>query len=272
MTANSSSAPLHLSNGRLSFAPDYTGLQTYSSPTISTWEPTSDGTKVELPQIGLWIGEPGLGPANAIGNPQNANQTINPQTGVLVSQFSAEGAFWSVTTVVNPDAPEIAFRVERTPAVSADLDSYSADTPPLPDRLVDANQPSAAAFESATGAPAFGVFLTLPGDEVGSMSVTSPPEKHGLTGSDTYLVDIRDTDHKLDYTAAVTVTGGSVQDLGLSEIAVFANGPVLDVVISFGLDAASAAGNASANTAAVAAVAAAKQAPGLASPHAPGLH
>lgn len=168
---------VELTNGSLTFTPDVTGLQTYTAAEPGNWVVTSGADEIALPQIGLWIGEPGLGPANAIGQIENANQTLTPQTGVLTSNFTADNCLWAVTTVVNPQEPEIAFRVERTSLISPDdeeiasysadtpplpaarhgqrgavkdllLDSYSADTPKLPDRLVDPGQPTAAEYES----------------------------------------------------------------------------------------------------------------------------
>jgi len=338
-TGIASNSPLLLTNGQVTFAPDFTGLQTYSAATPSTWAPVAGGELVELPQIGLWIGEPGLGAANAIGQMANANQTLTSQTGVLSSHFTADGCFWSVTTVINPDEPEIAFRIERNSLHSADdsdsasysadtparrdllLDSYSADTPRLPDQFVDRSQPTAAAYETthtdvhagyapqagglpdvaawvggwsddaatavtaeagaahetlgddgeATGpkVPEFGLFLAMAGDH-GSLTVSHPPGAHGLTGSDTYLVSHRDADHAHEFNAAVTVNTGTVHDLGLNEIAVYAGGSVLDVVVRFA--PADTAVEASANTAAVASAAATNWGRNLAGPHGPGAH
>ena len=204
LSTNNSLSPL--TNGSLTFAPDSTGLQTYSAATPGYWTPTPGGTIVELPQIGLWVGEPGLGPANAIGHIEGATQSVDPD-GAVVSQFSADDCAWEVTSGINPQAAELTFRVERKA---------------LPDA------------EELTGAeaPEFGIFIANAGDELGSLTVTQPAGA-SRPGSNVYLIQHEDGDHAVDYTSTLTVSNGTAHDLGLNEVAIYANGPVLEVTIEF---------------------------------------
>jgi len=186
--------PLFLTNRSLSFAPDFTGLQTYSAAVPSTWTPVASVSTLELPQIGLWVGEPGLGSTNSIGQSDNANQQLQADGRSGVSKFDADGCGWTVTTQVDAIAPTLSFRVERAALTVAE-------------------------------APDFGIFFAIPGDERGALTVTATEPG--------YLLSQRGSGK--DFDATLIVHNGSVSDLGLNEIAIYANGDVLEVTVSFSL-------------------------------------